>query len=211
MAHKVVNFSSHELSAARRKINETRVTSETRGLTFVSDFDRSTLPFPQYGVGDVDGQHMHAYNLTKVDMQLDAGTCGVWTIRSLDIQMHPFHIHVNPFMVLDVQSDFSNKTELMNLSNAIAAGDVKAIAGGTVGVDYTPPLVSRFLKGTWRDTVMVPPFGSVTIKQCYDAGWHHEQFAGKFIFHCHFLTHEDTGLLHNVILRRNQSVADASV
>jgi len=55
---------------------------------------------------------------------------------------------------------------------------------------------------------MVPPFGYVKIKQCYDAaapeviGGPSKILAGKFVFHCHFLAHEDTGLIHNVILKR---------
>ena len=55
---------------------------------------------------------------------------------------------------------------------------------------------------------MVPPFGYVVIKQCYDAGPPPSleepdappgTFGGKFVFHCHFLPHEDTGLVRHHI------------
>lgn len=84
--------------------------------------------------------------------------------------------------------------------------------------DYTLPFDSKngtALTGIWRDTAMVPPYGYLVIKQCYDAGVKvpsltgegAEQdiatFGGKFVFHCHFLVHEDSGLLRNMILSSN--------
>jgi hypothetical protein len=45
----------------------------------------------------------------------------------------------------------------------------------------------------------------LVIKQCYDAGVRPslddpiKAFGCKFVFHCHFLVHEDTGLMRNVI------------
>ena len=56
---------------------------------------------------------------------------------------------------------------------------------------------------------MIPPYGYLVIKQCYDAGVapslgeEVETFGGKFVFHCHFLVHEDTGLIRNMILGSN--------
>jgi FtsP/CotA-like multicopper oxidase with cupredoxin domain len=107
--------------------------------------------------------------------------------------LHPFHIHVNPFYVVATESLYSDK--------------ISPLLWG----DYTAPFLDRQV-GTWRDTVMVPPFGSVTIRMCFDAGTRQnvlspeksDSFKGKFVFHCHFLIHEDTGLLKNVNLRHKQ-------
>lgn len=49
----------------------------------------------------------------------------------------------------------------------------------------------------WRDTVTVPEptidgFGKVNIRTRYST------FHGKFVLHCHFLTHEDLGMMQNV-------------
>ena len=51
-----------------------------------------------------------------------------------------------------------------------------------------------------------PTYRFLVIKQCYDAGVRPslgdpiKAFGCKFVFHCHFLVHEDTGLMRNVIL-----------
>ena len=85
--------------------------------------------------------------------------------------------------------------------------------------DYTSPWDTEkgsALKGIWRDTAYVPPYGYLVIKQCYDAGvvppngTEVETFAGKFVFHCHFLVHEDAGLMRNVILASNASSIDGT-
>lgn len=135
-------------------------------------------------------------------MGLVGKKCGVWTVRSMDTMIHPFHIHVNPFQILEVQSDLGEA-----LGNSPANNSEEFLFDVR---DYSPPWtnVSSDLVGTWRDTVMVPPFGYVKFKQCYDAaapeviGGASKILAGKFVFHCHFLAHEDTGLIHNVILKR---------
>ncbi len=45
----------------------------------------------------------------------------------------------------------------------------------------------------WRDTVFVAPFGMTTIYQRF--GGASVAFAGKSVYHCHFLDHEDQGMI----------------
>mmetsp|Transcript_760 Transcript_760/g.1065 ORF Transcript_760/g.1065 Transcript_760/m.1065 type:complete len:100 (+) Transcript_760:814-1113(+) len=98
--------------------------------------------------------------------------------------LHPFHIHVNPFIILHSVGNFDDNPDIRNMIN-----------------DYTPRGIPRvgLRSRIWRDTAYVPPCGYLVIKQCYDAGvvppngTEVETFAGKFIFHCHFLVHEDIG------------------
>jgi len=52
----------------------------------------------------------------------------------------------------------------------------------------------------WRDTVMVPQFGVVRLRQRFIAGVNGTAFQGKTVFHCHMLSHEDTGMMANVLL-----------
>ena len=87
-----------------------------------------------------------------------------------------FPQHVNPFQVLSSSSHFfEDNPSLILIAN-----------------DYTPPFDTE--KGTapaniWRDTAMIPPYGYLVIKQCYDAGVapslgeEVETFGGKFVFH----------------------------
>ena len=111
--------------------------------------------------------------------------------------------HVNPFQVLKSSSHFfEDNPSLILFAN-----------------DYTPPFDTE--RGTapaniWRDTAMIPPYGYLAIKQCYDAGVapslgeEVETFGGKFVFHCHFLVHEDAGLIRNMILGSNGTSTNTS-
>jgi FtsP/CotA-like multicopper oxidase with cupredoxin domain len=52
---------------------------------------------------------------------------------------------------------------------------------------------------------MIPPFGIVTIWQRFDKAMGDEQLFGKSVFHCHFLDHEDQGMMAAVqILPENK-------
>ena len=46
-------------------------------------------------------------------MSLAGGDCEEWTIRSPDVDVHPFHIHVNPFQVLEVHSALDKVAGIM--------------------------------------------------------------------------------------------------
>jgi FtsP/CotA-like multicopper oxidase with cupredoxin domain len=80
-------------------------------------------------------------------------TCEEWTLINADVFMHPFHIHVNPFQVTEV--------------NGVPLKDV-----------------------VWWDTVMLPPKGKLKIRTRY-----RKDVMGLTVFHCHFLPHEDNGMM----------------
>lgn len=46
----------------------------------------------------------------------------------------------------------------------------------------------------WRDTAFIPPLGSTVIWQHFGHG-RSDAFQGKTAFHCHFLDHEDQGMI----------------
>jgi FtsP/CotA-like multicopper oxidase with cupredoxin domain len=89
----------------------------------------------------------------------DAGTYEIWTIFNSSGMDHPFHQHVNPAQVLSVR-------------------------GGDWGY---ASLYSRI--PAWKDTVLVPAMGSVTILVPI------MDFTGTTVFHCHILEHEDIGMM----------------
>jgi FtsP/CotA-like multicopper oxidase with cupredoxin domain len=43
-----------------------------------------------------------------------------------------------------------------------------------------------------EDTTNVPPFGEITMRTRY------LDFAGRWVFHCHILMHEDLGMMGTV-------------
>lgn len=99
--------------------------------------------------------------------QLEIGTVEEWTILNAGPLNHPFHIHQGLFIVTKING-FPIEPD-KRLPNANAA-------------NYVSPL----------DVIMVPAFGSVTIRfRVFD-------FPGKHVFHCHILEHEDEGMMSPV-------------
>jgi FtsP/CotA-like multicopper oxidase with cupredoxin domain len=89
----------------------------------------------------------------------DLGTFELWTIYNNSGMDHPFHQHVN-------------------------AAQVVSITGGDAG--YRALYTST---PAWKDTVLVPKWGSVTLLLPV------MDFAGMAMFHCHILEHEDIGMM----------------
>mmetsp|Transcript_15938 Transcript_15938/g.36907 ORF Transcript_15938/g.36907 Transcript_15938/m.36907 type:complete len:685 (+) Transcript_15938:412-2466(+) len=84
--------------------------------------------------------------------------------------VHPFHIHVNRFQIQEMGSELSTD-------------DYPALAE-----------VMSFDPEIWRDTVVVPPNGRARIWVQY------KNYTGKTVFHCHFLAHEDTGMMSTLFI-----------
>ncbi len=99
--------------------------------------------------------------------QLEIGTIEEWTILNAGPLNHPFHIHQGVFIVTKING-FPIEPD-KKFPNANAA-------------NYVSPL----------DVIMVPAFGSVTIR------FRVLDFPGKYVFHCHILEHEDEGMMSPV-------------
>jgi len=98
---------------------------------------------------------------------------------------HPFHIHVNPFQIVEVETPTgpNTYTKYVPPDNYIWQ-DVIAI-----------PMANVSTVGS--ETVTTP--GKVTIRQRYP------DFIGTFVLHCHILPHEDRGMMQLVrIVPANQ-------
>lgn len=93
--------------------------------------------------------------------------------------VHPFHIHVNRFQVKEMGSELS--TEKYPVLAAL--------------MDFSP-------ENSWRDTVVVPPNGRARIWVQY------KNYTGKTVFHCHFLAHEDTGMMSTLFIGVEDFVFD---
>jgi len=95
-----------------------------------------------------------------------------WVLENYTSRIaHPFHIHINPFQIIEIYSPTLNQT-------------------------YTPP--NNFI---WQDVIALPPAkidttqiipGRVIIRQKYP------DFTGTFVLHCHILAHEDRGMMQLV-------------
>ncbi len=93
-----------------------------------------------------------------------AGAIEEWTIHNNSASDHPFHIHVNPFLLTHING--------------------------------TPLPIPE-----WRDTVLVPAGtnqspGTVTFRTHF-----HPDFTGRFVAHCHILSHEDIGMMQELEIK----------
>lgn len=104
------------------------------------------------------------------------GEAREYTLINANHNAHPFHIHVNRFQVKEMGSELS--------------------------VDKYPVLESvlDFDPHVWRDTYMVPPNGRTRIWVQY------KNYTGKTVLHCHFLAHEDTGMMATLFIGRKDWV-----
>lgn len=92
-----------------------------------------------------------AYHHDRVDTTVSLNTVEDWELTNPDPMDHPFHVHTNPFQV--IQRDGRPEPYL-----------------------------------AWKDTVLVPAGETVQIRTRFD------KFAGKSLYHCHILDHEDLGM-----------------
>jgi FtsP/CotA-like multicopper oxidase with cupredoxin domain len=90
------------------------------------------------------------------------GTEEIWRIVNNSGMDHPWHQHVNDGQVLDISGS------------------------GTAVQQY-----AQLMTGTpaWKDTIIVPKWGSVTLRLPI------RDFGGMTMFHCHILEHEDIGMM----------------
>lgn len=112
-----------------------------------------------------------SYLHSRIDRTAKLGTAQEWLLASF-VGNHPFHIHVNPFEVVEVLDPLGR--------------DVSALDDPSADNPYAG------MKGTWRDTLLVQQGFRIRIRTRY------ERFAGDFVLHCHILDHEDMGMMQNV-------------
>ncbi len=125
------------------------------------------------GVINIDNFYINGKKFGEGVMpQLEIGTVEEWTILNAGPLNHPFHIHQGVFIVTKING-FPIDPD-MKFPNANAA-------------NYVSPL----------DVIMVPAFGSVTIR------FRVLDFPGKYVFHCHILEHEDEGMMSPVFQHGN--------
>lgn len=154
----------------------------TRMLTF------ERLAGKQAGAGSgnapmwaINGQQ---FNPQRVDQCMVLGTSETWTLLNTTTVAHPFHIHLNPFLIEQFIDPTPNDPD-----NPITTGD-------------NP-------EGQWQDTIIIPAAattqdgnlqpGKVVIRHRF------VDFTGKFVLHCHILGHEDRGMMQLLEVVKNAS------
>lgn len=130
----------------------------------------------------INGQ---SYNPDVVNITRQVNTTDDWILAAAG-EPHIFHIHVNPFEIMDVtalQPDGSYKSifDADGKCNKQVLDDPQGL-----GIQYCG------LYHVFRDTVFVENNYQVHMRT------HYERYIGEFVIHCHILDHEDSGMMLNI-------------
>jgi len=149
--------------------------------TLVFNIDTSE---PGAAFFEVDGK---PYDPDRIDRTLPVDGVDEWSLTS-DFVSHPFHIHVNPFQIVEIIGP-DGKTDVS------AEGAVDDF-GGTPDPQYPG------LKGVWKDTIWIknlfPPGPKEGSKYKIVFRTRYQRYIGDFVLHCHILDHEDQGMMQNI-------------
>jgi L-ascorbate oxidase len=143
-----------------RTIEDNEVTGTQ---TLVFNINLASTPFQFM----IDGK---PYDATRIDRVLTLGSVDQWLLTS-NLANHPFHIHVNPFQVVQILDP---------------NGKDVSVTGENDDPQYAN------LKGAWKDTLFVKQNYIIVMRTRY------ERYIGDFVLHCHILDHEDQGMMQNI-------------
>ncbi len=198
-------------------------TDDKFGLTFEIT-SQSAPPGP----GNPTNQFMInglQYNPNCSNITTRLGTTDTWFVQNSSVLAHPFHIHINPFQLFEqgqvingqpvpfvkyASPPWQDTIALPVVASPAApvAWDVDAgpIWNNDDAKAKCPGVCSNKSGGTWNGnwTTTVP--GKMSVCGCqYTEGngyvlFRHRylEFTGEYVLHCHFLGHEDRGMMFNV-------------
>lgn len=147
----------------------------TGNLGFVPMRMGNTADFTKFYI-NTNGQGSRAFDMDRVDLCVEKDATVRFQIKNATDEFHNFHIHQTRFYIEDLEYPASGPDDR---PNHVLDGFFKDVTvdGAKVPVE--------------RDTAPVPIFGSVTVKIQFPE-------AGRFVYHCHVLTHEDHGMMQIV-------------
>jgi FtsP/CotA-like multicopper oxidase with cupredoxin domain len=122
----------------------------------------------------IDGKQFEQ-NGPVIDQCMELGTTEDWVLENHTTVAHPFHIHINPFQVLQI--------------------DAPAATTGKV-----VPYMAK--NPVWQDVINIPPGVQVAGGSFVPGKVHIRHrfvdFVGTYVLHCHILAHEDRGMMQLV-------------
>ncbi|PMS23079.1 copper oxidase [Trinickia dabaoshanensis] len=121
------------------------------------------------------------YDPARIDYTAVLGTTDEWRIAAGSNGAHVFHIHVNPFEIVDILN-------AKGVSIYDSSGNCTAQELATGDAEYCT------LRGVFLDTVFIKPGYTIVMRTQY------KDFTGEFVMHCHVLDHEDGGMMGNVAI-----------
>ena len=101
----------------------------------------------------------------------------IWSFINLTDDSHPIHLHMVRFQILDRRPFDLSVYQLTK--KIVFTGPATELAPGELG---------------WKDTVRVDPTTITRIIVKF------EGFAGKYVWHCHMLEHEDNEMMRPYVI-----------
>ncbi len=129
-----------------------------------------------------------SYKPDVVNITRQVNTVDAWELTAPSSKQNPgephiYHIHVNPFEVMDVTSD-ADGTSIFQPDGKCKASILKDPM--QLAVQYCN------MWHAFKDTIFVEPGYTVHTHTFYD------RYIGEFVIHCHILDHEDAGMMLNI-------------
>ncbi|HEV2645888.1 MAG TPA: multicopper oxidase domain-containing protein [Acidobacteriaceae bacterium] len=119
------------------------------------------------------------YDPDRIDFTRQVNTVDNWQLTSQG-EPHIFHIHVNPFEVMDVIGP-DHKSIFDHSGVCLVPADSVGLQNQYCGMWHQ-----------FKDTVFVQNGYTVLTRTKYD------RYIGEFVIHCHILDHEDGGMMTNI-------------
>ena len=123
------------------------------------------------------------------NIQANLNSTEEWIVaNTLGGAAHPFHIHVNPFLVVGIATvDATTQTNI----NGAGSQANQYIYNQLNALTWTPTsIATNGIDPTiWWDTFTIPPGTAVKIRHRFD------DYYGNYVLHCHILLHEDQGMM----------------
>ena len=155
----------------------------TSGEVQHADFAISFPPSSSNPVFTVNGK---SYDPDIVNITRQVNTSDDWILTAQG-EPHIFHIHVNPFEIIDVTADDGHGSQVSiyngdgTCKTALVGADKNKLATQYCGMHHV-----------FKDTVVVENGYQVHVRTRYD------RYIGEFVLHCHILDHEDAGMMLNI-------------
>lgn len=158
------------------------------------------------------------YDMSKVTLPSlpRAKTAEEWILINNSDVGHPFHVHINPFFVVEVGVlSYESGKWLMRTQTAVSEPQRPAYSSNTKSgsiVRGEPGKVMSVqgIVGNWWDTITIPPHGYVKVKYWINVPEQNDtngsvtvtdndNRTGIWVYHCHILRHEDRGMMMPII------------
>ena len=151
-----------------------------------------------------------SYDPTTIPSEfvLKLGATDQWTVAVAPLgpdpakngEPHIFHIHINPFEVMDVRKITSATPGAGGYASTSIFKPDGTCDAKVIGSD-TQSLAEQYcgMHHVFRDTLFIQNGYLVTLRTRYD------RYIGEFVIHCHILDHEDAGMMTNVEITQDPS------